>query len=119
MTPKLIADTYIETWNARDPEERARLLARGWTPTATYVDPLMQGSGAEQIEALITAVSERFPAFRFQLRGTPDGHGAFVRLGWSLGEPGQEASIEGSDVLEMQDGRISRVVGFIDRAPAS
>ena len=119
MTPRLIADAYIETWNETNADQRRSLLSRHWSPQASYVDPLMQGTGADQIAGLIEAVKTRFPGFRFQLLGTPNGHGAYVRLAWTLGAPGQEAPIEGSDVLEMQDGRINRVIGFIDKAPAS
>lgn len=119
MTSKLIADAYIETWNEGNADQRLALLSKYWSPHARYVDPLMQGTGTEQIAGLIAALKERFPAFRFQLRGTPDGHGAYVRLAWALGIPGQEAPIEGSDVLELQEGRIGRVIGFIDKAPAA
>lgn len=118
MTPRLIADAYIETWNAANADQRRSLLSRHWSPQASYVDPLMQGAGPEQIAGLIEAVKTRFPGFRFQLQGTPNGYGAYIRLAWTLGAPGHEAPIEGSDVLELQDGRIARVIGFIDKAPA-
>ena len=60
----------------------------------------------------------RFPGFRFTLLGTPDGHGDYVRLAWALGPDGSPAPIEGSDVVTLEGGRIRRVIGFIDRAPA-
>ncbi len=119
MTPQQIALAYLQTWNATDSQLRAALLAEHWTAGATYVDPLMQADGVEQIAGLVDAVHARFPGFRFQLRGIPDGFGPFVRLAWSLGVPGEEAPIDGSDLIELQDGRIARVIGFIDRAPAS
>ena len=119
MNPQLIADAYIETWNESNADQRRSLLARHWSTQASYVDPLMQASGAEQIAGLVEAVKARFPEFRFQLRGTPNGHGDYVRLAWALGAPGQEAPIEGSDLVELQDGRTSRVIGFIDKAPAA
>lgn len=119
MSPQRIAQAYIDTWNAADAGERTRLLADCWSPDVAYVDPLMAGTGTGEISNLVLAVKERFPRFRFQLRGTPDGHGPYVRLAWSLGEPGTPAPIEGSDVLELDGGRIRRVIGFIDRAPGA
>jgi hypothetical protein len=47
-----------------------------------------------------------------------DGHGDYVRLSWTLGPAGDEPPIEGSDVVIIKDGRISQVIGFIDRATA-
>lgn len=118
MTPKRMAEAYLATWNATEPATREALLAEHWSRDARYVDPLMSGSGTDQLGGLIDAVQQRFPSYRFTLRGEPDGHGRYVRLAWSLGEPGREAPIEGSDVLALRDGRIEQVIGFIDRAPA-
>jgi hypothetical protein len=112
-----IARAYIDTWNEADPSRRARLLQQHWTPQARYTDPLMQATGADRIGDLVAAVHGRFPGFRFALTGTPDGHGAFVRLSWALGPEGVEAPIEGSDVIRLDDGRIGEVIGFLDRVP--
>ena len=114
-----IARHYIDTWNEPDEARRRALLARHWSEDASYVDPLMRAEGTAQVAALVAAVQQRFPGFRFALTGTPDGHGEFVRLSWSLGPEGDAAPIEGSDVVELRDGRIGRVIGFIDRAPAA
>lgn len=114
-----IARAYLETWNESDASRRASLLDAHWTPQASYTDPLMQATGAAQIAGLVAAVHERFPGFRFVLTGTPDGHGPFVRLSWSLGPDGAPPPIEGSDVIRVDGGRIGEVIGFIDRAPAA
>lgn len=117
--PVSMARAYIDTWNAADEPRRQYLLGTHWTPDASYVDPLMRAEGTAQIAALVGAVQQRFPGFRFRLAGTPDGHGDYLRLRWSLGPEGGDAPIEGSDVLRLRDGRIGQVIGFIDRAPAA
>lgn len=117
--PTLIARAYLETWNETDGSKRLALLQRHWTDDATYVDPLMGAEGSEQISALVAAVHQRFPGFRFEAIGTPNGHGRYVRLSWSLGPAGTQPPIEGSDVVVLEEGRIRQVIGFIDRAPAS
>ncbi len=114
-----IALSYLQVWNETDIGRRAELLGHAWRKDASYVDPLMHGEGIEQISALVAAVHERFPGFRFSLRGQPDGHGEHVRFSWSLGPEGQEAPIEGSDVVRLDGGRIARVVGFLDKVPAA
>ena len=79
----------------------------------------MSGEGSEGVSGLVGAVHQRFPGFRFTMTGTPNGHGKYVRLSWSLGPPGTEPLIEGSDVVVVDEGRISQVIGFIDRAPTA
>ena len=116
--PKSVAQAYLETWNEPDEDLRRSLLSQHWTATATYVDPLMRAEGTQQIAGLVGAVQQRFPGFRFRPSGTPDGHGDYVRLSWTLGPFGGEPPIEGSDVVILRDGRISQVIGFLDRAPA-
>ena len=115
--PTSIACRYLDAWNEADADRRARLLREHWTDDARYVDPLMRGDGVQQIDALIAAVHARFPGFRFALVNGADGHGEHVRFSWSLGPAGTDAPIAGSDVVELRDGRIARVVGFLDRVP--
>lgn len=113
-----IARAYIDTWNALDGEQLGSLLAHHWAPDAHYGDPLMEGDGHASISGLVQAVQQRFPEYRFALKGQPDGYGETVRLSWTLGQDGEPPAIEGSDVLLLRQGQIERVIGFIDRMPA-
>jgi hypothetical protein len=113
-----VAQAYLDTWNEPNPTRRAELLGQHWAPQAQYVDPLMAGVGHAQISALVDAVHQRFPGFRFRLAGVPDGHGDHLRLAWTLGPDGAPPPIEGSDTVQLHQGRIAQVVGFIDKAPA-
>ena len=118
-TPNEIADAYIEVWNERDRTRRDKLIASGWSEGAIYVDPLMQGTGRNEIAGLIGAVQERFPDFRFSLLGKPDGFGANVRFSWGLGPQGAEPPIKGTDFATLENGQLQRVVGFLDQVPAT
>jgi hypothetical protein len=115
--PKDIADRYIATWNETDPRKRAELLRGAWTPDAAYADPIAKAAGPAELDALIGGVQGRFPDFRFTLIGSPDGHGDYIRLSWSLGPIGGQAPIEGSDVVTIEGGRIAKVIGFLDKVP--
>ena len=116
---KAIATAYIATWNETDSARRERLLNEGWVETARYVDPIMAGAGRSEISGLIGGVHERFPGFRFALKGQPDGHGEQVRFSWTLGPDGIEAPIEGTDFVTVAEGRIAAVTGFLDKVPAA
>ncbi|HEY4083713.1 MAG TPA: nuclear transport factor 2 family protein [Burkholderiaceae bacterium] len=114
-----IADRYISVWNETDPARRQALLAQDWSETAAYVDPMMAGKGRVQISALIGAVHERFPGFRFTLDGRVDGYGDRVRFSWALGSTTEPDLIKGTDFVLVEDGRVSSVTGFLDKVPAS
>jgi hypothetical protein len=118
-TPAAVADAYLAAWNEADPARRAALLRDGWAEDARYVDPLMAGEGRERIAELIGAVHARFPGCRFERLGAADGYADHVRFAWSLGPSGAEPPIKGSDVVELEGGRIRRVIGFLDQLPAA
>ena len=116
--PRQVAERYIALWNEADPEARREIFAEGWTSDATYVDPLMAGTGVAEIGGLVEGVKARFPNFSFKLTGKPDGHGDHIRFSWALG-PGDfvDAPIEGTDIVRLEGGRIQSVTGFLDRVP--
>jgi SnoaL-like domain len=113
-----IADRYINVWNEKDPARRRALLVEGWSETATYVDPMMNGKGHEQIGAMIAAVQERFPGFLFALDGRVDGYGDHIRFSWKLGPPSEADMIKGTDFVVLEAGRLKSVTGFLDKVPA-
>jgi hypothetical protein len=115
---KTIAENYIAAWNETDAEKRQGLLDAAFTGDVRYRDPIMQGDGHGGIAALIDGVQQRFPDFRFSLKGEPDGFGDAIRFSWGLGPAGTEAPIEGTDIGVIQDGRLKSITGFLDKVPA-
>lgn len=113
-----IAQTYIAAWNETDADKRAALLNAHWSEDAVYADPLMAGRGRAEIAGLIGGVHAQFPGFRFVLLGRPDGHGSNGRFSWGLGPDGVEPVIEGTDFVEIADGQLRKVTGFLDKVPA-
>jgi SnoaL-like domain len=116
--PTSIANRYIALWNETNASRRQGLLADLWTEDATYIDPLMQGGGHGEIDALVSAVHQRFPDFRFSLIGQPDGYGNQVRFSWQLGPEGADGPIKGTDFATLDNGRLKQVTGFLDQVPA-
>ncbi|WP_432259395.1 nuclear transport factor 2 family protein [Cupriavidus sp. TMH.W2] len=114
-----LADRYLAAWNETDAARRRELIALAWTETASYVDPLMRGDGHAGIDAMIAAVQAKFPGFRFTRVSPVDAHGEHLRFTWELGPAGEPALVVGTDFATMSvDGRLARMTGFIDRAPA-
>ncbi|EHM00920.1 hypothetical protein HMPREF9946_02367 [Acetobacteraceae bacterium AT-5844] len=116
QNPTAIAEIYLAAWNEADPARRRAMLAEDWAADAQYADPLMQGEGREGIASMIEAARASFPGHAFSLRGTPDGHGPFLRFSWSLAAGGAPVA-QGSDVVRLDaHGRIAEVIGFLDAA---
>jgi hypothetical protein len=115
-----MARRYIALWNETDPATRRRGVDELWAADARYVDPLSVAQGREAIDATIAAAQDQFPGMTFRLIGAVDGHHDQARFAWELGPEGVDAMIAGFDVATMDgSGRLSQVLGFLDRVPAA
>lgn len=115
-----IAHRYIDTWNETDADVRRERVTALWSADGSYVDPMAEARGRDEIAALIGGVQEQFPTFAFRLVGDVDGHHQQARFRWELGPvDAAEAPVAGFDVVTVDDdGRIVDVLGFLDRVPA-
>ena len=113
-----LTDRYLAAWNATDPAARRDAVEQAFTPDVSYVDPLADVRGTDQLEATIAAVQGQFPGFVFTLLGEVDAHHDVARFRWGLGPAGQQPVIEGFDVAVTDGSRISTVTGFLDKVPA-
>ncbi|MCO1594750.1 nuclear transport factor 2 family protein [Micromonospora sp. RHAY321] len=114
-----LAERYIAIWNETDPARRRQDIDDLWAPEGRYVDPLAVAEGREAVDATIAAVQSQFPGMTFRLAGPVDGHHNQVRFTWELGPESGEAPIAGFDVAVVDgNGRLTQVLGFLDRVPA-
>jgi hypothetical protein len=115
-----LIDRYIAMWNETDAARRRELIARTWTDTASYLDPMLQGEGQAGIDAMVQGVQARFPGHRFRRTSEVDAHHDRVRFSWALVTEGGAALVTGTDVgVVAADGRLQTITGFLDQAPAS
>jgi hypothetical protein len=113
--PTTIVQTYIEMWNESDPHRRQKLVSETLTADASYVDPLMSGSGVQEISDMIGAAQQQFPGHRFGLVSGPDVHHDRMRFTWSLGPAAGEPVAVGVDfATTADDGRMRTVTGFLE-----
>lgn len=113
-----LIDRYLATWNETDPAARRALIAEYWTDTPSYVDPMVEVTGRDALDATIGAAHEQFPGFVFTQVGSVDAHHDVARFNWGLGPAGDEPVVIGFDVLVTdREGRISAVAGFLDCVP--
>ncbi len=115
-----LVQRYLEVWNETDPYIRLAAVECLWTDDGRYVDPLATVTGHAQIADLIGAVQQQAPGHVFRLLDGIDAHHNLARFSWELvPKDGGESLAEGFDVaVTGDDGRINRVLGFLDKAPA-
>ena len=114
-----LIDRYIATWNETDTERRHALIARTWTPEGGYVDPLMEATGHDAMNAMLGAVQERFPGARLARTSDVDAHHEWVRFSWSLTAAEGAPIVGGLDVGVITGERLAAITGFIDAAPVA
>ena len=115
-----LAHQYLAAWNERNEAERRAQVARLFALDAAYLDPMMEGSGHDGIDAMIAAAQQHFPGHRFALAGTPDAHHSVLRFAWTLHAPDGAEVVRGMDVATLaDDGRLASVTGFLDQPQAA
>jgi hypothetical protein len=114
-----LVNDYLATWNETDPTARRTMIDALWTEDCTYVDPMAEAHGRDQVDAVIAAVQAQFPGFVFTLGEGVDAHHEQARFTWELGPEGGEALVVGFDVAVFDGGRLRSVYGFLDRVPTA
>jgi hypothetical protein len=117
-----VIERYIASWNQTDPQLRRKLIDEVWAPDASYIDPLAEAHGRDAIDATIAAVQAQFPGFTFRLLDAVDTHHRQARFTWGLSAvsalPDDDPVVVGFDVaVADSDGRLTSVLGFLDKVP--
>ena len=115
MNVEALVDRYCAGWSARDPGERAAILASVLTPDASYCDPGTEGD--LELEALlryIEGVHARWPGAVIVRTSRVDLHHRYARFCWCLQLAGGEPLPEGIDFVRLSPARdrLSRITGF-------
>jgi hypothetical protein len=114
-----LVQRYLAAWNETDTAARKAVLAEVFAEDAVYIDPLVSVQGRDGLDATIAAVHGQFGGLVFSLGGAVDAHHDIARFTWHLGPEGAEPVVIGFDVAVIGvDGRISQVLGFLDKVPA-
>ncbi|MFI9557201.1 nuclear transport factor 2 family protein [Nonomuraea endophytica] len=113
-----LVQRYLAAWNQTDAEARRAELAKVFADDAVYTDPLVSVRGRDDLDATIAAVQGQFGGLVFSLGGAVDTHHDIARFTWHLGPEGAEPLAIGFDVAVIgEDGRITQVLGFLDKVP--
>ncbi|WP_421118150.1 nuclear transport factor 2 family protein [Aquihabitans daechungensis] len=114
-----LVDIHLAAYASRPRHRRTDLLGQVWADGGQLLDPPFDGTGITAIADLADAVLQHYPAHTFRRTTALDEHHTFGRYGWELVGPDGAVAVAGTDVVEVVDGRIVRVVGFFgDLVPA-
>jgi hypothetical protein len=114
---RTVVEQYIAVWNETDADKRRALVADVFTGDARYTDPLGDVTGHDGIDRFVAGAQAQFGGLAFSLPAEPDAHHHLARFQWHLGTPGAEPVAIGFDVVELADGKIAKVHGFLDKLP--
>jgi hypothetical protein len=115
---------YERAWQQPDEEEeKIRAWVQGcWTPTSTYVNPLVDMvQGIDGLTGLIADYPVLFPDVDIRYTGAPDTVHTYARHAWRLSSSARIRMLgrdfghvlEGTDIIEFtNDGAIQTVVSF-------
>ncbi len=115
---RALVEQYIAVWNETDGDKRRALIADVFSAGAGYTDPLGAVTGHDGIDQFVAGAQQQFAGLTFSLPAEPDAHHDLARFQWYLGAPGAAEPVAiGFDVVELEDGKIAAVHGFLDKIP--
>ena len=113
-----IIERYVRFWNAEFAGDQRRLADLAFTDDVAYHAPIGVIRGADALIGFRNEFSHRMGAVEFRLSAEPDVLDDRARLRWEVLVEGQSFAAGTDVVLLAEDGRISSVSAFLDRAPA-
>jgi hypothetical protein len=98
----------------RLPQQRRALLLPIWSHGATYTDPTVHTTGAEELLTHIAGIQGKHPGARILRTSDVDVHHGIARFAWKFVMPDGSSLPEGLDIafLDARQERLTRVIGF-------
>ena len=110
----LLRALVLDVFDEHDPDKRAAAIERVFTPDCEFSDPYGAYRGHAEVEQVVVNLHARFSGFRFHLTSEPQAIVNGGRITWSLGPPEAPATVRGTDVAMMRDGRIAVLLTLMD-----
>ncbi|MCT2582788.1 nuclear transport factor 2 family protein [Actinophytocola gossypii] len=111
-------DTYVDSWNEPDVDQRHVLIESAWAAECTYHAPAVEARGYVAISDNITRIQRKYPNRVFCRTSDVFSHRERARYTWAMLDPAGSATIAGVDyALFDEDGKLRRVTCVYDRKP--
>lgn len=107
-----LVDRHLAAYCEPDAARREALVATIWATDGYLADPPFEATGRDGIAGLTDVVLGHFPGHTFRRSTAVDEHHGIARYGWELVAPDGTVAVAGTDIAEVADGRLVRVIGF-------
>jgi len=115
-----LIDTYFAMWRETEPSARSALIERAFTIGGRHVDPLVDATGYDELNEMVSGVHAQYPGFTLERTSGIDQHGDQLRFAWKIEQADGSPLVAGIDVGELaEDGRLRRIAGFWGDLPAA
>lgn len=106
-----------EVFDERDAGRRTAAIERVFAADARFIDHFGTHVGRAAIGEAVERLHARLPGYRIAPGGAPELLDGAARVAWRFGPPSEPARITGTDTILAEDGRVSVLLVFLDRAP--
>ncbi len=106
----------LAAWNEKDKEKIRAHLDAALTEDIHFVDPANDLHGIDAFEAMVHEVQASMPGAVYSRASDVDSHHDLYRYHWVIHHEGKLV-IQGFDVAEAIDGKVSKVMGFFGDLP--
>ena len=114
----LMRANLVRVFQERDRGRRRAALEELYTTDAKLYEPDNVFTGRDAICGAVDALIARLPPeFVFTPDGIAIGHHGLGRLAWRAGPPGGPAAVTGTDVAQVEAGRLKSLHVLIDPLP--
>jgi len=110
----LLRALVLDVFDEHDPGKRAAAIERIFTADCEFADPYGAYRGHADIEQVVLNIQAKFRGFRFHLTSEAQVIVNGGRITWSSGPPEAPATLRGTDVALVRDGRIAVLLTFMD-----
>ncbi|RZS87501.1 SnoaL-like protein [Motilibacter rhizosphaerae] len=112
---ELVTASLLHVFGERDADARHAAVAAVFSADVQFRDAEGEVSGRERREQKIAGLFASAPGdWIFQVRGAAQALGDVARISWSFGPPAGPAAVTGTDIAFTAEGRITRMLTFLD-----
>jgi SnoaL-like domain len=111
----LMQANLARVFGERDASRRTKAIAQLYADDAILYEPDASATGHAAINQAVKALLSNLPPnFVFTAIGPAVGHHDVGRLRWHSGPPNGPVAVTGTDVAQIEDGRIQTLHVFLD-----
>jgi len=109
-------DRMLDAWNEKESSKVRSHLEASLTEDVYFCDPTIELTGIDAFETMVYEVQAKIPGAIYSRTSKVDSHHNLYRYHWAI-HSGSEQIIQGFDVVEERDGKVSKVLGFFGDLP--